>query len=215
VAASGEGKRARRRYELPPRDLPTRRRNAVIVSLLAYAGLRPGELKALRWQDVRKQTLLIQRAATPDGRPKGTKTGQARTVRLLEPLAAELREWRLAVGRPPERELVIPSSGGMLWTKSDWQNWRSQHWTPACSRAGLSPAPRPYDLRHSFASLLLAEGRQPLEVAAQLGHSPTVLLNIYGHLLDEFDGAERIKPELEIQRARDGGSMRSVRQEAM
>jgi len=38
-------------------------------------------------------------------------------------------------------------------------------------RAGLVPVPRPYDLRHSFASLLLAEGRTVHYVATQLGHS--------------------------------------------
>ena len=37
-------------------------RNAVLFSVLAYAGLRPGEALALRWGDVRDQTLLIEKA---------------------------------------------------------------------------------------------------------------------------------------------------------
>lgn len=41
---------------------------AAIVSVLAYAGLRPGELRALRWGDVRERTILVQRGADPDGR---------------------------------------------------------------------------------------------------------------------------------------------------
>ena len=56
----------------------------------------------------------------------------------------------------------------------------------------MSPVPRPYDLRHSFASLLLAEGRQPLYVARQLGHSVAVLLSSYAHLIDEYEDAQHI-----------------------
>ena len=48
-------------------------RDATIISVLAYAGLRPGELRELRWRQVRERTLLIDAA----------KTGCRRTVRLL------------------------------------------------------------------------------------------------------------------------------------
>jgi integrase len=65
-----------------------------------------------------------------------------------------------------------------------------------------SPIPRPYDLRHSFASLLLAEGRQPLYVARQLGHSLGVLLETYAHLIEEYAEAQRIDAEHEIDSAR-------------
>jgi integrase len=52
-----------------------------------------------------------------------------------------------------------------------------------------------HDLRHSFASLLLAEGRQPLCVARQLGHSLAVLLETYAHLIEEYAKEERIGAE--------------------
>lgn len=74
-------------------------RDATLISVLAYAGLRPGEALGLRWGDVREQTLLIQRAISL-GEESDTKTRQHRTVRLLAPLAADLRSWRMAVGRP-------------------------------------------------------------------------------------------------------------------
>src|SRR5437763_16163137 len=76
--------------------------------------------------------------------------------------------------------------------------WRADRWAPACRGAGLDPAPRPYDLRHSFASLLLAEGRQPLYVARQLGHSLAVLLSTYAHLIDEYAEGDGIDAEAEI-----------------
>jgi hypothetical protein len=41
---------------------------------------------------------------------------------------------------------------------------------------------RPYDLRHSFVSLLIAEGRTVIDVAGQAGHSPETCLRYYAHL---------------------------------
>jgi hypothetical protein len=47
------------------------------------------------------------------------------------------------------------------------------------------PKARPYDLRHSFVSLLIAQGASVVEVAAQAGHAPTMTLDTYAHLFDE------------------------------
>jgi integrase len=178
---------------------------AAIVSVLAYAGLRPGELRALRWGDVRERTILVQRGADPDGKAKATKTRAVRTVRLLAPLAADLREWRMASGRPGDGALVFPGREGDAWTKDDWDVFRRRGWSTACRRAGLDAVPRPYDLRHSFASLLLAEGRTVHYVAAQLGHSPVLTLSTYGHLIAEYADAGPIDAEEEIATARAAG----------
>ena len=83
-------------------------RDATLISALAYAGLRPGEALALRWGDVREHTLLIQRAISL-GEESDTKTRQHRTVRMLASLAADLRLWRMAAGRPDDSELVSPA----------------------------------------------------------------------------------------------------------
>ncbi len=196
VAASHPGQRKRRRYELPAPGTPqSRRRDALIVSLLAYAGPRPGELRALRFGDAQEKTILVQRAANPDGSIKSTKTGQRRAVRLLTPLAQDLREYRLAVGRPPDAALVLLDDDGRPWDKSAWQVWSRDRWAPACRAVGLDPVPRPYALRHSFVSLLLAEGRQPVWIAKQAGHSLAVLLSTYAHLIDEYAERERVDPE--------------------
>jgi integrase len=37
-------------------------RDATLVSVLAYAGLRPGEALGLRWGDIRDRTILVQRS---------------------------------------------------------------------------------------------------------------------------------------------------------
>jgi hypothetical protein len=67
---------------------------------------------------------------------------------------------------------------------------------------GISGA-RLYDLRHAFASLLIHEGRlSALDIAAQLGHNPTVCLDTYAHVMAEQCGSEPISSEAEIATAR-------------
>ncbi len=79
------------RSVLPPRD------NA-IVSVLAYAGLRPGELRGLRWRHLGERTLLVD----------AEKTGARRNVRLLSPLRADLDDWRAASADPQPEGWIVP-----------------------------------------------------------------------------------------------------------
>ena len=200
-----EGQRLGRRrvaYEMPDqRSAQVRARDALIVSVLAYSGVRPGELRALRWSDVREHTITAQRGTNPDGSVKATKNAQRRSVRLMAPLAQDLREYRLIAGRPAQDALIFPRTDGLPWTREDWGNWRSRTWHEVCARVGLD-VPRPYDLRHSAASLWIAEGQQPPQVARWLGHSLAVLLRTYTHLIDEYGGCGPIDAEREIFAAR-------------
>ena len=92
-----------------------RLRDATLISVLAYAGLRPQEALALTWGHVRERTLPIEQAVA-DGELKGQKTGKPpRTVTLLDPLKQDLAEWRLQQGRPPTTEFVFPTSDGTPW----------------------------------------------------------------------------------------------------
>lgn len=177
-----------------------RQRDATLVSVLAYAGLRPGEALALTWGDVAENVLLVDKALAL-GAVKDTKTGQARTVSILRPLATDLAEWKLASGRPGDKSLVFPTRHGQPWSESDYRNWRRRIFGEAAKAVRLDST-RPYDLRHSFSSLLLAEGRNPIEVAAQMGHSPVMTLQTYGHVIEELRGKERQSAEQLIVAAR-------------
>jgi integrase len=59
-----------------------------------------------------------------------------------------------------------------------------------------------HDLRHSFASLLLHEGRSVIYVARQLGHDPRLTLTRYRHVIDELEDRPRIEAEAVIADAR-------------
>jgi len=167
-------------------------RDATLVSVLAYAGLRPeSEAITLTWAQVGRRTLAIN----------ASKTERQRHVRLLAPLASDLEAWRDVSGEHTGNGLVFPASGG-AWTRSDWRNWVRRVWRPAATNAGLDPTVRPRDLRGSFASLLIYEGRNVIEVADQLGHSPQTCLQHYTGLLAEAHPDDRVGAERAIARAR-------------
>ena len=73
---------------------------------------------------------------------------------------------------------------------------------PAANEAGVEIS-RPYDLRHSAASLWLHEGNNAVQVAGWLGHKPSMTLDTYAHVLEEFDPAERIDAAERIRNARE------------
>ncbi len=178
-----------------------RQRDATLLVVLAYAGLRPQEALALPWHNVRDRTLLIDRAQSDEG-AKITKTGRTRSVRLLAPLAADLAAWRLASERSDDDDLVFPTAGAELWRDHDWRNWRRRVFDPLAANVG-APGMRPYDLRHAFCSLLIAEGLSVVEVARQAGHAPTMTLDTYAHVMADHDGADRRPAEAAIRAARE------------
>jgi integrase len=169
--------------------------------VLAYAGLRPGEALALEWRHVRERTILVEQALAL-GEVKETKTGQTLTVRLLAPVATDLAEWRLASGRPTRSRsssLARVESRGLTRRIGTGDE---RVFAPAAAAVALDAA-RPYDLRHLFCSLLLAEGASVVEVARQAGHSPAMTLSTYGHVIEELEGGDRRSAEAVIRTARE------------
>jgi integrase len=77
-------------------------------------------------------------------------------------------------------------------------------WPPSIAPGGRVDAAQLADsMRHSFCSLLLAEGRSVVYVARQLGHRASLTTDTYGHVIDELDGAERVDAEAAIRAARE------------
>lgn len=183
-------------------------RDRLLVSALAYSGLRPGEALALESTDVGKKTISVTRAVKLDG-PGDTKTHKARSISLLGALADDLAGI--------DAGLIFPGHDGKHWTRTAYGNWRERVWQPACETVGIGTitttkangktkrsytGATPYDLRHSFASLMFHEQRNPLEIADMLGHSPQVLFSTYAHVIAELRGAAPISAEKQIRAAR-------------
>jgi integrase len=153
-----------------------------------------------------QQPRIVQPAkdATHEDQPHAsilTKTAAHRTVRLLQPLAADLREWRPRSGRPADNALIFPSASGAPWTLAAYQSWRRRAFNRAVEAAGVEHS-RPYDLRHSFGSLPLHEGRLVIYVPRQLGHDARLTLGTYGHVMDELEDLPHLDAHTAITNAR-------------
>lgn len=72
----------------------------------------------------------------------------------------------------------------MHQAKKTWSPILGRAWDHTITAAKVRPI-RPYDLRHTFASLLSAAGKNPLYIARQMGHhSAGFTFDIDGHLMD-------------------------------
>lgn len=162
--------------------LPTLR-DRVLVSVMGYAGLRPSEALALGPQHLLGGVLLVERQVEEDGSLGVPKSGRARTVELIAPLIEDLERLRRA---PAEKGPLLFWSRGSRRPEGgplELHNWRNRVWRPACADAGVVAVP--YDLRHTFASLRLHEGRSLPWLSVQMGHgSAKVTLDRYAHLYE-------------------------------
>jgi integrase len=176
-------------------------RDAALLSLLAYAGLRPGEAFALRWDCLGNRTLIIEQGRA-DGLPKTTKTDRIRTVTLFAPVLADLAAWRAVAPATGTQEVLFGRRDGEIYRDTDYRNWRRRRFQPLAGDAE-APDATPYTLRHSFASLLVQAGWNALEISHEMGNSPEVVHRDYSHLFREFARGDRVDPETVIAAARD------------
>lgn len=155
------------------------------VALAAFAGLRLGEVCGAqvgdvgfltRTLDVRRQ---VQRANGGEVEIRPPKYGSERTVHLPDDLVTVLaRHTGQLDGDDPARWLFPGEDGA----RPLHQNSAGYHWRKARDAAGL-PALRFHDLRHFYASGLIAAGCDVVTVQRALGHgNATVTLTTYAHL---------------------------------
>jgi len=153
-----------------------------------HAGLRPEELAGAQRGDIdfNGKYIEVQRAIDRVHRKVvPTKTKRIRRVELSDELIEVLkehlrkqREYWMAQGKPQPDWLFPNEEGG--W--NDYANLANRHFHPCMEKAGLHRR-RQYDLRHSFASLLLTAGAPIAYVSEQMGHaSIQITVDVYGHL---------------------------------
>src|SRR5215831_3551932 len=187
------------------------RMSALFIFALT-TGMRPQEYLGLKWSDVdlSKRTATVRRAIVWSQK-KGIgwhfdepKTPQSRrTIPLPASTVAALIEHKRRQGE--ERLRVGPDwqDLGLVFATYfgnpiDISTLTKQWFKPALAAAQLS-AFRLYDLRHTHATLLLADGVNPKVVSERLGHSTIVLtLDTYCHVLPDMqeDAARRIEKAL-------------------
>ena len=173
--------------------------------LLLMGGLRPGEALALKWPDLDHSRISVRRALTFHSASNWSlhdpKTERARrtvvipetTVRVLHAHREEQDATRTKAGATwVDNDFIFANdTGGPL----DWREVSRRHFLPLFKRIGR-PDLRPYDLRHSCATLLLDGGENAKVVAERLGHaSVSLTLDVYSHVLPSMQArsAERLE----------------------
>jgi integrase len=154
------------------------------------SGMRLGELLAFQWGDVDWSTRRLRvRRSLYKGLcylPKSKKSRRA--IDVGDQVLGALRALEGArygdAGAPPEVHVFVRPDGALI----DPDNLRNRVWAPAVKAAGLRHVTQ-HSLRHTYASLLIAQGENPKYISEQLGHaSIQITMDRYGHL---FPNAKR------------------------
>lgn len=176
----------------------------LVIRFAAFTGLRAAEISGLRIRDVDlgaghvevRQTIKRVGAKWTIGTPKSVRS--TRNVPLLDRnLIAELRNY---VEQHPNSDsaeaLFFPArlNGSRRLDYSrpiDTGGVRTYYMVPAVKRLKIAEHMRFHDLRHTYASLMLAAGFPPYQVSRWMGHANVSTTDgIYGHLYPSDYNAE-------------------------
>lgn len=175
-----------------------------LVLFLVGTGLRWSEATALqcRHVDLDAGTVRVERAwkRVPGGFEIGPpKTGKSR--RTVNAATVALAAVAPLVRSPGDLLFTTPAGGTISHS-----NFYNRVWKPACAAAGLDPAPRIHDLRHTHASWLISDGIQLEAVQDQLGHESILTTRgVYGHLQPALGVAVGKSASAALERALRGG----------
>jgi integrase len=165
-------------------------RDAAVYATAAFAGLRMGELRALRWRDVDFPRSVIRvRASYAAGELSVPKSGKVRSVPMVDEVAQHLA--RLAEDVQDD-DLVFAEEGG-LWLNDDRLRRRYE----SALRSACLRRLRFHDLRHTFGSLAITRA-DIVEVQAWMGHADITTTMRYLHYRDRGQAAERLADAFKV-----------------
>ncbi|RMJ05769.1 Transposase [Marinobacter litoralis] len=144
----------------------------IYYQLRFYTGVRTGEIDGLKWEhvDFERQEILV-RETLINGETEYTKTdGSQREIPMFGPVYDALKTQYEATGKL-SKFVFCNREGKPL----DHNSVTKRVWYPLLELLKLQKR-RPYQTRHTAATLLLASGENPEWVARVLGHSSTAML---------------------------------------
>src|SRR3954451_15347342 len=168
-----------------------------LIATAILSGLRQGELLGLHWRDVDFDDELIHVRTALDRKRRDVLPKTQRAVRdviLMPALGEALRQHKTETSFNQPDDYVFTTRTG---TPHHAPHIGLRALKPALEKAQLQPV-RWHDLRHTFASLLIAGGANITFVSRQLGHtSSQITLGVYAHLVDREEQARRTRAMLE------------------
>lgn len=142
------------------------------LTVRIFTALRSGEANGLKWKHVdweRRQILIRETYA--NGRTEYTKTdGSQRDVDMSNTVFDALKAQQM-ISASISEYVFCNRVGGPI----DSKNFIERVWAPLLRHLGLKVR-RPYQMRHTCATLWLGAGENPEWIARQLGHTTTEML---------------------------------------
>ena len=162
--------------------------DAELVRVAAYAGLRRGELVALRWRDIdfAGRKIIVRRSLSGDTELRSTKSRRAREIPLPDQAAAALDRLSRRDEFTGPDDYVFTNRFGRRLDPSALR----RRFERARDAAELEPL-RFHDLRHTYGSLLVAGGIDLASVKAAMGHSRITTTERYLHARPAGELADR------------------------
>ncbi len=170
-------------------------RDAALFHTAAFAGLRMGELLALRWRDIdfKRRTIHVRENWTA-GQTTTPKGGQERAVPMAEEVAQRL-------ARLVQRELFTSDDdlvfGSELGEHLGYKGLKDRY-RRALEGAGVRPDFRFHNLRHTFGSTVIryADSREVME---WMGHADLATTRRYLAFVDREDAAKRVSEAFRLE----------------
>ncbi|TRO20925.1 site-specific integrase [Ectopseudomonas mendocina] len=158
------------------------------IQFALWTGLRPSELIALEWGDIDwigNEIRIVRAKTRAASEPESPKTTSGRrSVKLLAPAREALLQQKAATFLAGGRIFTNPVSGAP-WDHSE--QIRKLLWAPVMKKSGVRYR-RPYQTRHTYASMMLSAGEHPMWVAKQMGHKDwTMIARVYGRWMPSAD----------------------------
>lgn len=173
--------------------------NAILAALVGqernlfkfafWTGMRTSELIALEWSDIdlNRQVVQVRRALTraaiaakKTGESPKTRAGR-REIKLLAPALEALEK----------QSIFTKKSGGTIFKNPRTnERWSGDLVIRSAWKRALEVAKvryrRPYQTRHTYASMMLTAGESPIWIAKQLGHKDwTMISRVYGRWISD------------------------------
>lgn len=152
------------------------------VRFWLYTGVRTSELTGLQWRnvDLNSGSIMVREATVRGVHKDKTKTNVARTIKLNSRALAALEAQRA----------LTQLKGGAVFQDprydepwNDERAFRRSYWTPVLTFLGIRYR-RPYNMRHTYATLMLMAGANHSWCAKQLGHSVDQFQRTYTKWID-------------------------------
>ena len=136
-----------------------------------FTGMRTGEIDGLQWDyvDFERRQILVRQSLVKDRLEYTKNDGSFRTIEMSQLVFDALSEQKKVTGN--KQFVFCTSTGGPL----NHNNLTKRVWYPLLRHLGLRKR-RPYQTRHTAATLWLAAGENPEWIARQMGHTTTEML---------------------------------------